>query len=114
MLDQTVFRDLLAGGWVNLPYAPFRDGITISHLLEGTPAIAVLRYAPGAKAPLHEHVGAEMIVVLEGQQSDEYGTYAAGDMIINPPGSRHSVWSDTGCVVLLHWAQPVRFIDPGA
>jgi anti-sigma factor ChrR (cupin superfamily) len=49
--------------------------------------------------------------VLDGAQSDEKGTYVKGDMVINPTGSRHSVWSDDGCVVLLHWEKPVRFIE---
>lgn len=111
MLEPTRIKDLLAGGWRALPFAPFRDGITISPLLEGSPAIALLRYDPGARVPLHEHVGAETILLLEGSQSDEHGTYLRGDMVINPAGSRHSVWSDEGCVVLLHWAEPVRFID---
>ena len=111
MLEPTLLRGMLSGGWAGLPFEPFREGITICRLLEGTPAIAVLRYAPGARVPLHEHTGAEMIVVLQGSQSDESGTYRHGDIVINPAGSRHSVWSDDGCVVLLHWAQPVRFID---
>lgn len=112
MLDPTVLRNLIAGGWVKLPFAPFRDGITISRLLDGSPSIALLHYQPGACVPFHEHVGAETILVLEGSQSDENGTYVRGDVIINPAGSCHSVWSDEGCVVLLHWAEPVRFLDP--
>ncbi len=111
MLEPTHLSNLLAGGWSSLPFAPFREGIAISPLLDGSPAIAVLRYEAGARVPLHEHIGAETIIVLEGAQSDERGTYNAGDVVINPAGSRHSVWSDQGCVVLLHWAEPVRFID---
>ena len=111
MFDPTVVRDLLSGGWRALSFVPFRDGITISPLLDGAPAIAALRYAPGASVPLHEHVGTEMILVLDGSQSDEKGTYRQGDLVINPAGSQHSVWSEEGCVVLLHWAAPVRFID---
>ncbi|WP_095590600.1 cupin domain-containing protein [Actibacterium ureilyticum] len=111
MLEPALIRGLLSGRWRALRFEPFRAGITIGRLLDGAPAIAVLRYAPGARVPLHEHPGAEMILVLEGSQSDENGTYRRGDLVINPPGSRHSVWSDTGCVVLLHWAKPVRFVD---
>lgn len=112
MLDPTVLRGLMAGGWSALPFRPFREGVAISPLLEGRPAIALLRYDPGARVPLHEHTGAETILVLDGSQSDEKGTYQAGDLVVNPAGSQHSVWSDTGCVVLLHWAAPVRFLDP--
>lgn len=111
MLEPARVKGLLAGGWASLSFLPFRTGITISPLLEGSPAIAVLRYDSGARVPLHEHIGAEMILVLEGSQSDENGTYVQGDMVINPAGSRHSVWSDEGCVVLLHWAEPVRFVN---
>lgn len=114
MLEPTILKDLLSGGWSQLCFAPFREGIAISSLLEGSPAIAVLRYDPGARVPLHEHVGSEMILVLDGAQTDEKGTYCKGDMVINPVGSRHSVWSDDGCVVLLYWAEPVKFIEANA
>ena len=111
MLEPAILKDLLSGGWTRLSFAPFREGIEISSLLESSPAIAVLRYDPGARVPLHEHNGAETILVLDGSQSDEKGTYGKGDIVINPTGSRHSVWSDDGCVVLLHWAEPVKFIE---
>lgn len=111
MLEPTFLRGVLSGGWEDQSFEPFREGISICRLLEGAPAIALLRYEPGARVPLHEHVGVEMIAVLDGSQSDEKGTYVRGDVVINPVGSRHSVWSEDGCVVLLHWAQPVRFIE---
>ncbi len=111
MLEPTCIRTMLAGGWNALTFEPFRDGVSIARLLDGAPAIAVLRYEPGAKVPLHEHPAPEMIIVLEGSQSDEHGTYRQGDVVINPSGSRHSVWSEDGCVVLLHWSEPVQFLD---
>ena len=101
---------LLSGGWRELPFAPFREGIEISWLRQGAPGIAVLRYSPGASVPLHMHPDVEMILVLDGAQSDEQGTYRAGDIVINPPESRHSVVSADGCVVLLMWSQPVVFL----
>ena len=112
MLEPTQIKDLLYGGWEKLSFVPFRPGITAHHFATGTPGIAVLRYEPGASAPEHEHVDFEVIVVLSGSQTDEFGHYTAGDVVINSPGSRHSVWSEEGCVVLLHWSQPVRFIEP--
>jgi anti-sigma factor ChrR (cupin superfamily) len=72
-----------------------------------------VRYRRGAPAPLHEHLGFEHIVMLEGSQADERGIYPAGTLAINPAGSRHSVWSDDGCVALLIWEKPVRFLEPG-
>ena len=101
---------LLKGGWRELPFAPFRDGIEIAWLREGAPGIAVLRYAPRAGVPLHMHPDVEMILVLDGTQTDEFATYAAGDLVINAPGSQHSIDSKEGCVVLLMWSKPVVFL----
>lgn len=102
---------LLAGGWRDLPFAPFKPGIEIHTIRAADPAVALLRYAPGAAAPRHAHDGLETILVLEGAQSDERGTYTEGDFVLNPAGSEHSVWSDPGCVVLIQWEKPVRFLD---
>jgi anti-sigma factor ChrR (cupin superfamily) len=94
-------------------FEPLRPGVMISRLYEdaGTGAsAAVLRYAPGGRVPKHRHNGYEHIYVLEGEQSDENGTYAAGAFVINAPGSAHSVWSDSGCLALLVWSKSITFL----
>lgn len=99
--------------WATLGWEPFRKGIEISWLYrngEDGPAAAFLRYAPGAAVPEHEHVGFEHILVLEGAQIDENGEHAAGALVINPPGTHHSVQSPEGCLVLAIWERPVRFV----
>lgn len=111
MTEPLNIAGLLTGGWRDLTFAPFREEIEIAWLCEGEPGIAVLRYAPGASVPLHIHPDVEMILVLDGAQSDASGTYRAGDVVINPPGSQHSVFSDEGCVVLLTWSKPVVFVQ---
>jgi len=73
-------------------------------------AAAVLRYAAGGRIPRHRHEGYEHIFVLEGEQSDEKGSYEAGSFLINAPGSAHSVWSDSGCVALLIWQKSITFL----
>ena len=109
------FSGLLANGFEAAAYEPFRPGVEICHLVRADggkgPALALLRYRPGARVPLHEHVGLETICVLAGSQSDEAGTYRAGDVVVNPAGSRHRVWSDEGCTVLIAWAEPVRLLE---
>lgn len=76
-------------------------------------AAALLRYQPGAEVPEHTHTGHEHIFVLEGSQQDERGTYRAGAIVVNPPGSRHTVRSAGGCLVLIVWERPIRFAgDP--
>ena len=103
--------DLINGGWQSLPFEPFREGVEISEIFAGSPAVAVLRYQPGASVPRHQHNGLETIVVLEGVQSDEQGDYPAGSVILNPAGTAHSVWSTDGCVVLIQWQLPVQFLE---
>lgn len=111
MADNLVLAGLLNGGWKDLEFLPFKPGIGIHWILQGTPAIALLKYAPGGRAPLHLHPAPETVLVLDGSQSDAFGTYHTGDFVLNHTGSRHEVFSEGGCVVLLQWAQPVQFLQ---
>ena len=36
--------------------------------------------------------------------------YGPGCCVVNAKGSEHSVWSDTGCVVLIQWDRPVSIL----
>jgi anti-sigma factor ChrR (cupin superfamily) len=105
---------LLAGGWRTVGYEPFRNGVDVHWLEKGetadAPSLALLKYAPGASVPRHRHLGLETIMVLDGSQSDENGDYAQGAVVLNVEGSEHSVWSEEGCVVLIHWTRPVVII----
>lgn len=110
----TAFAGLLEGGWRDLAFTPFRAGVDICILHQGgdtSTTVALLRYEPGASVPSHRHRGLETIIVLEGAQSDEHGTYRAGDTVLNQAGSVHRVWSDTGCTVLIIWEKPVEVLD---
>jgi anti-sigma factor ChrR (cupin superfamily) len=102
---------LAAGGWRDADFRPFRPGVEIAPLVEGEPALALLRYAPGAAVPRHRHGGMETIVVLDGAQHDDRGRHEAGAVIVNPEGSEHAVWSPEGCVVLIQWTRPVEILD---
>jgi len=111
------FPALASGGWRDLAYVPFRDGIDVHWLVKGcadTPSVAILRYAPGASVPRHRHPGLETIVVLDGTQSDESGDYPAGSVVFNPVGSEHSVWTRDGCVVLIQWNLPMIILGTDA
>ncbi len=110
MSDMRHWAAFLAGGWQDIAFAPFRDGVEIAWLHDGPPALALLRYAPGASVPAHRHAGLETILVLSGAQSDEHGTYDTGALVLNPAGTTHRVWSDKGCVVLIQWTLPVEFL----
>lgn len=95
-----------------IPWKPFKQGVDI-HRLYGDgisgPNAALLRFREAGKVPLHEHGGYEHILILAGSQRDNNGTAGAGTLMINPPGTRHSVVSEAGCIVLAIYALPVQF-----
>src|SRR5436190_17082932 len=96
----------------DVSWQSLRPGIEIHRLYgdpDGGPSAALLRYAPGASLPRHEHPGYEHIFVLEGAQTDEHGTYAAPCFVVNPPGTGHGVTSAGGCLVLVIWQEAVVF-----
>ncbi len=90
-----------------------RPGIQIMSLFEGAPGdykTALMRFRPGASLPAHIHLGDEHVYVLTGCQEDEYGSYEAGGYVYNPIGTAHRVWSEEGCLVLVHWRAPMRYL----
>lgn len=103
-------KNLVNGGWESLEFNPFREGIEICLLQSEFPQVALLRYAPGASVPKHRHTGLETIIVLDGEQSDENGNYPEGSVVLNPKDTEHSVWSFSGCVVLIQWENAVEFL----
>jgi anti-sigma factor ChrR (cupin superfamily) len=113
-----ILRDLLA--LANRPeelnWEPIRPGVDIHWIYqeggEGA-AAALIRFQPGGRVPLHEHRGHEHIFVLSGSQTDETGRLAAGTLMVNAPGTRHSIVSEEGCLVLAIYTRGVRFLDDG-
>jgi len=102
-------------GWQHkLHWKPFFSGVDIYRLYgdgETGPTAALLRFHPGGRVPLHEHSGYEHIFVLAGSQVDENSRADAGMLIINPPGTSHSILSESGCLVLAIYENPVRVLD---
>ncbi|MEW5965775.1 MAG: cupin domain-containing protein [Pseudomonadota bacterium] len=94
-------------------WKPLGPGVELSSLhqdADGHTKLALLRYAPGATVPEHVHRGMEYIQILAGSQQDERGVYRAGTLVVSFPGTRHSVASPEGCVVLAVWEAPVQFV----
>ena len=64
-------------------------------------ATTIVRYEPGSRLSPHVHSGGEEFIVLDGVFQDEHGDYPPGSYIRNPPQSRHTPGSDTGCVIFV-------------
>jgi anti-sigma factor ChrR (cupin superfamily) len=68
-------------------------------------ATSIVRYAPSSRFSVHGHELGEEFLVLEGVFSDEEGSYPASTYVRNPPGSRHTPYSDAGCVLFVKLRQ---------
>ncbi|KRH78256.1 ChrR cupin-like domain protein [Ferrovum sp. JA12] len=64
-------------------------------------ATSLVVYEPHSSFPEHRHGGGEEILVLKGTFSDESGNYGQGTYIRNPPGTKHSPYSPTGCILFV-------------
>lgn len=64
-------------------------------------ATTIVRYAPNSRFSPHTHGGGEEFLVLEGVFQDERGDYPVGAYVRNPPTSRHTPGSASGCIILV-------------
>lgn len=100
-----------------LPWEPTRfPGIETKTLFidKATGSVtALIKMAPGARLPDHEHPLSEQSFVIEGVLADDDGTCTAGNFVWRPAGSRHQAWSPEGCVVLGIFQVPNKFFEAG-
>jgi len=71
----------------------------------------VMRWAAGARLPLHEHVEIEQTWVIEGSFEDHQGVCTAGNYVWRPKGIRHEAWTRDGCVLFAVFLKPNIFFD---
>ena len=73
---------------------------------------ALMRMAPGAKLPDHEHVKIEQTYVLEGSLMCPEGECHAGQFVWRPAGSRHHAWAGPkGGLFLAIFQAPNKFFQ---
>jgi anti-sigma factor ChrR (cupin superfamily) len=87
----------------DLAWQDRQPGVRMKEIWEdpGTKRRALLtRLEAGAQLPLHRHVGDELVFVIEGGISDEFGSVTAGNMGYRPNGCVHAVSSKNGATVL--------------
>ncbi|MFC8510865.1 cupin domain-containing protein [Streptomyces sp. NPDC057411] len=119
MPDVTVYRDVLRNGFdqTELPWVPWtepgREGVEFvvlwgpGHAGEEDSASLLLRFPPGAHGDFHEHLGHELMLVLDGTLDHSDGRrFHRGDLVVEEPGTRHQMSSATGCTVLAVRARP--------
>jgi len=71
----------------------------------------LMRWAPGARLPKHEHVAIEQTYVISGSFADHAGVCRAGQYVWRREGSRHDAWTDEGCLMLAVFLKPNTFFD---
>lgn len=69
----------------------------------------MVKMAPGAKIPLHEHTGIEQAFVLEGSVVDHDGEVTAGNYTWRTAGSKHVNTAPNGAIVLGFFTKPNSF-----
>ena len=96
---------------LNLKFKPFDNygkpikGMSwhkISYEKEKGQGTYVLKMDPGAKSIPHEHVSYEEFYMLDGELIDQDGKiFKKGDFISFEPGSKHSSFTEKGCLILV-------------
>ena len=96
---------------LNLKFEPFDnygkpiEGMSwhkISYEKEKGQGSYILKMDPGAKSIPHEHVNYEEFYMLDGELVDTDGKiFKKGDFISFEPGSKHSSFTEKGCLILV-------------
>ena len=96
---------------LNLKFEPFDnygkpiEGMSwhkISYEKEKGQGSYILKMDPGAKSIPHEHVSYEEFYMLDGELIDADGkVFKKGDFISFEPGSKHSSFTEKGCLILV-------------
>ncbi len=110
--------DMLTSRFVKVGDLPWKPTPTkgidmkiLMHIPESGLMTALVRWAPGAVIPLHEHVEVEQTYVLEGSIVDEEGEVLAGDYVWRPRGHSHVAKAPNGALVLAFFIKPNRFLE---
>ena len=69
----------------------------------------LVRMAPGATLPDHEHMDIEQTYVLNGSLVDHEGEAISGNFVWRPSGSQHEAWSPSGALTLSIFMKPNKF-----
>ena len=101
---------------VNMPWRSAGPGIEFKTLWrdEATGASTVLfRFAPGAQAVAHAHLGVEQTYVIEGSFEDHDSVITAGNFAVREAGSSHKAFTREGSLHLAFFSAPNKNLETG-
>ncbi|GAA2104792.1 hypothetical protein GCM10009759_41310 [Kitasatospora saccharophila] len=126
MPEVTVMRDVLRSGFLqdDLAWVPWVEPgrVGVEHVVLWAPdsgtgedsTALLLRFPAGAHGDFHEHLGHELMLVLDGVLDHSDGrSFRRGDLVVEEPGTRHQMSSALGCTVLAVRARPAAARVPG-
>ncbi len=103
------YVDVAATPWKPTPWPGIETKVLMEDKATGL-LTSLVRMAPGAVLPRHEHVELEQSFVLEGSLVDAEGEVTAGNYVWRPAGSTHEARAPNGCLVLSFFLRPNRFL----
>ncbi len=111
--------DAMASRFVAVNDLPWENAIfpgveykTLAMDKEAGTMTVLMRMAPGATLPDHEHTLTEQTYVLAGRLVDVDGECGPGDFVYRPAGSRHSATCPEGGLMLAIFQLPNKFYMP--
>jgi anti-sigma factor ChrR (cupin superfamily) len=105
------FVDVAGLPWESTRFAGVQQKILLVDRDSGV-VTALMKFAPGARLPDHEHVLIEQTYVLEGSLVCGEGECKAGQYVWRPAGSRHDAWAGPqGGLMLAIFQIPNRFYE---
>ena len=103
------FVDVAALPWEKTRF-PGVEGKTLLIDRESGVVTSLMKFAPGARLPDHEHMRIEHTYVLEGSLICGEGECKAGEYVWRPAGSRHEAWGGPqGGLMLAIFQIPNKF-----
>ena len=105
------FVDVAGLPWEKTRYAGVEQKTLLVDRMSGL-MTALMKMAPGARLPDHEHVKIEQTYVLEGTLVCGEGMSKAGEFVWRPAGSRHEAWAGPqGGLFLAMFQLPNKFFQ---
>ncbi len=106
------FVDVASLPWTKTAYAGVEAKTLLVDKASGLLTV-LLKMAPNARLPDHEHVLIEQTYLLEGTLVCGEGTVTPGNFVWRPAGSRHEAWAGPeGNLSVAMFQLPNKFFQP--